>query len=336
VNVIERSNDAHRSAPYLSRVALLVSDAIVLHAFDYLESSRIVRLVTRDGGMRSAIAKGARRSHRRFGGGLDLFAQGTAFLHHKPGRELDTLSGFEDVRTRTGLAEDLERFGGAGAIAEITLRFGKDGADDELFAAVAESLDGMTRASGLAARVATIAGAWRIVAALGFGPTLAECAQCDTPLGEAQPALFTHSAGGVLCDGCAPLSVGGRKLPWAARVSIAEWMEGRRESAPDEATLDETTLDEATVRAHQRLLREFLEYHLHDGRPLRAFDLWEGSALSAASSAPAAAPAVARPIAPPDAPPVAPPVRIANFGNTESPLGEGSNTVVPHGEGSST
>ena len=37
---------------------LLVSEAIVLHAFDYLESSRIVRLVTRDAGMRSGLAKG--------------------------------------------------------------------------------------------------------------------------------------------------------------------------------------------------------------------------------------------------------------------------------------
>src|SRR5205823_8176349 len=108
---------------------LLVSEAIILHAFDYLESSRIVRLVTRDAGMRSALAKGARKSRRRFGSGLDLFAQGTAFLHTKPGRDLDTLSGFEDVRPRTDIGSDLERFTGAETIAEIALRFGADGAD---------------------------------------------------------------------------------------------------------------------------------------------------------------------------------------------------------------
>src|SRR5215204_4039285 len=102
---------------------LLVSEAIVLHAFDYLESSRIVRLVTRDAGMRSAIAKGARKSHRRFGGGLDLFAQGSAVLHTKPGRDLDILGSFEDVRPRGALGEELERFNGAGAIAEIALMF---------------------------------------------------------------------------------------------------------------------------------------------------------------------------------------------------------------------
>ncbi len=59
---------------------LLSTEAIVLHAFDYLESSRVLRLATREAGIRSAIAKGARRSSRRFGGGLDLFSRGVAQL----------------------------------------------------------------------------------------------------------------------------------------------------------------------------------------------------------------------------------------------------------------
>ncbi|MEX2151690.1 MAG: DNA repair protein RecO [Gemmatimonadaceae bacterium] len=244
---------------------LLVSEAIVLHAFDYLESSRIVRLVTRDAGMRSALAKGARKSRRRFGSGLDLFGQGTAFLYTKAGRDLDTLSGFEDVRTRTDLANDLERFTGAETIAEIALAFGREGADAALFDAIAAALDALAEKSGDEAREATLGGLWRIVATLGFGPVLTECADCDTPLGDQDPALFTHSAGGVLCKRCAALSPGGRRLPAAARSAIAGWMNGRHLDA----------LSESDARAHQRLLREFLSYHLHDGRTLRAFDMWE-------------------------------------------------------------
>src|SRR5438876_755380 len=137
---------------------LIVSEAIVLHAFDYLESSRIVRLVTRDAGMRSGLAKGARKSRRRFGTGLDLFAQGTAFLHAKAGRELDTLSGFEDVRARSELGADLERFHGAEAIAEIALLFGREGADEDLFDAVAGAFDTLTSATERDAREATLAG----------------------------------------------------------------------------------------------------------------------------------------------------------------------------------
>lgn len=249
---------------------LLVSEAIVLHAFDYLESSRIVRLVTRDAGMRSALAKGARKSRRRFGSGLDLFGQGTASFHTKPGRELDMLSGFEDVRSRTDLANDLERFAGAETIAEIALHFGRDGADAQLFDAIAGALDVLATSSAGAAREATLAGAWQIVGALGFGPAVTECAECGGPLDES--ALFTHSAGGVLCARCAALSPGGRELPAGARSAIAGWMTGKRV----------TTLSETDARAHQRLLREFLGYHLHDGRALRAYDLWERAGWSAA------------------------------------------------------
>ena len=81
-------------------MSLLVTDAIVLHAFDYLESSRILRLVTRDGGLRSVLARGARRPKSRYGTALDLFAEGSAQLYIKPNRELHNLSAFEIVRAR--------------------------------------------------------------------------------------------------------------------------------------------------------------------------------------------------------------------------------------------
>src|ERR687895_807169 len=122
---------------------LVATDAIVLHVFDYLESSRVLRLATRDAGVRSAIAKGARRSPRRFSGGLDLFSRGIAQLYTKPGRDLDTLAGFDDLRSTVGLAADLGRFIGASAIAELTLRFSREAsADSALYDAVASRADG--------------------------------------------------------------------------------------------------------------------------------------------------------------------------------------------------
>src|SRR5690349_4743055 len=148
-------------------MAPLTTDAVVLHAFDYLESSRILKLATRDAGVRSVLARGARRSSRRFGSALDLFAEGTAELHAKPGRDLDTLGGFEVTRARPGLAADLARFTGAAAIAELALRFARDTADAEFFDALRDALDRIAVAPPADARRATLAGAWRLVAALG-------------------------------------------------------------------------------------------------------------------------------------------------------------------------
>src|SRR3954454_11345669 len=132
-------------------MALLATDAIVLHSFDYLESSRILRLVTREAGVRSVLAKGARRSARRFGSAVDLFAQGSAQLHAKPGRDLDTLSAFDVVVSRPLLAAGLGRFARASASPELTLPCGRDAPDPALFDAVAEALDSLTTAAPEAA-----------------------------------------------------------------------------------------------------------------------------------------------------------------------------------------
>jgi recombinational DNA repair protein (RecF pathway) len=190
----------------------------------------------------------------------------------RPGRDLDTLTSFEEVEGRGLLAASLERFTGAETIAEIVLRFGAVHADAHLFDTVEAAFNSIAAASPTGARDATLAGAWRIVAALGHAPTLTQCVECSDALKNAATLLFSHAAGGVLCPRCATLSAGGRKLPGPARLAIAAWLDGRN-ARPS---------SDAEARAHQRLLREFIEYHVHDGRGLRAFDLWEGTDWSAA------------------------------------------------------
>jgi len=80
------------------------TDAVVLHVFDYLETSRIFKLATREAGLQSVLARGARRPKSRYGTALDLFASGTAEIYIKPGRELHTLASFDVNRSRGRLA----------------------------------------------------------------------------------------------------------------------------------------------------------------------------------------------------------------------------------------
>jgi DNA repair protein RecO (recombination protein O) len=244
---------------------LVATDAVVLHAFDYSETSRILRLATRDAGVQSVLARGARRPKSRFGSALDLFAQGAAQLYLKDGRELQTLSAFDVTRARSALAGDLERFTAAAAVAELLLRFGTDDASESLFTALVDALDAIEAVPAERSREAGLAGGWRLVAELGFAPSLDACSACHAPLPVADNVVFTHEAGGVLCGACARLYPPGRTLPPAARAAVLGWLAGAW--APE--------LDEAAGRAHQRLLREFLRHHLADGRGLRAFDVWE-------------------------------------------------------------
>jgi DNA repair protein RecO (recombination protein O) len=251
---------------------LVETDAIVLHVFDYSETSRILRLATRDAGLQSVLARGARRSKSRFGSALDLFAEGAAQLQLKDGRDLQTLAAFDVTRSRAELGEDMGRFVGASALAELVLRFsGTDDVSVALFDVLTDALDRLAAAPEGDAMEATLSGAWRLVAEMGFAPTIDTCAACHAPIDAEGELPFSHTAGGVLCERCARLYPGGRKLPLEARRAIAEWSSGRRQEE----------CEPRGAKAHQRLLREFLQEHLADGRPLRAFDAWEQGALVA-------------------------------------------------------
>ena len=134
-----------------------------------------------------------------------------------------------------------------------------------------DALDRLAAAQDEDASEATLSGAWRLVAELGFAPTIDSCAACHAPIDIAGDLPFSHTAGGVLCERCARLYPGGRRLPWRRA--------GRSGSGAQGGRLPQC--DPRATRAHQRLLREFLQQHLADGRPLRAFDAWEQGALVA-------------------------------------------------------
>jgi DNA repair protein RecO (recombination protein O) len=244
---------------------LLLTEAIVLHAFDYSETSRILRLATREAGVLSVLARGARRSRKRFGSALDLFAEGTVEVLVREQRDLQTLCSFDLTHSRPALAADLGRFTGASALAELVLRFVTDERQVSLFDALSRSLDELALAPPDETREVTLAGAWRLVGELGFAPSLDSCSACHAEVTLADALPFSHAAGGVLCATCARLHPVGRTLPAAERARLGAWM-------ADEHT---GKLSDPDSRAHQRLLREFLREHLAQDRALRAFEMWE-------------------------------------------------------------
>jgi len=249
-------------------MAPLVSEAIVLHAFDYLETSRILRLLTREAGVQSVLARGARRSRKRFGSAMDLFAQGIAEIHVRPNRELQTLASLDVTKARAELGEDVGRFTGASMISEIVLRFPYEEAAAGIFDTVEDCFDRIAAAPAARTLDAALGGAWRIIAELGFTPALDVCANCHSPLDPAASVAFSHSAGGALCARCGALAAGSRVIPPAARNAIRTWVSGG--DTPDLAAAD--------ARAHQRLLREFFQEHMGTDRELRAFRVWEQGA----------------------------------------------------------
>src|SRR5262249_1875254 len=98
----------------IGRVDSFETQAVVVRVVDYGEADRILTLLTRNHGKLGVIARGARRSRRRFGPSLGLFAVGAATVRERRGAELALLTGWAPLSDPQGLASALWRMAHAG------------------------------------------------------------------------------------------------------------------------------------------------------------------------------------------------------------------------------
>ncbi|HEX2187783.1 MAG TPA: DNA repair protein RecO [Longimicrobiaceae bacterium] len=241
-------------------MALVVARSLVLQSFPYSETSKILRLFTRELGLRSVIAKGALRPRSRFGGVLEPFTEGLAHFYLKEGRDLHTLSGFDLLRSRQGLGRDLLAFAGASLVAELVLRSATEEPHEALYDAVEEALDRIERAAGPGLEGATLAAVWQVVALLGFAPRTGECVTCGRALDPDEPVRFDAEGGGAACRDCRP---SGRLLEPEARRELGGMLHGRVPEAL-----------RGGRPAHRALLRTYLPAQLAPDRPLRSLELY--------------------------------------------------------------
>jgi DNA repair protein RecO (recombination protein O) len=95
--------------------ALTATDALLLRAVDYRDADRIVTLFTRELGVVSALARGAKGSRRRFSGVLEPYALLRVELEGGRG-DLYTLKRAELAQVWSGVLGDFDRIQ-AGAAA---------------------------------------------------------------------------------------------------------------------------------------------------------------------------------------------------------------------------
>lgn len=239
---------------------LVSAASIVLQVFPYSDTSKILRLLTRDWGVQSVIAKGAQRPRSRFGGILEPFTEGDAHFFLREGRDLHTLSGFDLVRSRQSLGRDLAAFTGASLLAEIALRFSTEEPNPDLFDLLAHALDDLAESEEAVSERVVIPAVWRTVALVGYQPETEACVRCGDPLPIAEPARFDARAGGVACARCRPA---GRVLGPASRAELHAMLQG--EGAHDGFS---------RPAVQHALLGAFLRDHLAPHQPLRSLEFF--------------------------------------------------------------
>jgi DNA repair protein RecO len=97
---------------------LYTTDALILRTYKLGESDRIVVFLTRDRGKKRGVAKNARQSRRRFGGGLEPMTCGRVGYTEREHRELVLLNYVEPTRSPLSAA-DGDALGYVGYFAEL-------------------------------------------------------------------------------------------------------------------------------------------------------------------------------------------------------------------------
>src|SRR6202521_60550 len=102
----------------LLNVPLYTTDALILRTYKLGESDRIVVFLTRDRGKKRGVAKNARQSRRRFGGGLEPMTWGRVAYVERERRDLVLLNYVEPTRSPLSAA-DGDALSYAGYFAEL-------------------------------------------------------------------------------------------------------------------------------------------------------------------------------------------------------------------------
>jgi DNA repair protein RecO (recombination protein O) len=251
---------------------IVKTDAIVLRARKFRETSTILNFYTREFGKLSVIAKGARGSRSRFGSSLQPLNHVNAVLYKHDRRELHLLSQCETVGRFRSLSEDLEKFAAAMSVVEMIERVAHD---EERNEALFELVLGVLTALDAADRnVSTIQYYFelRLSDVLGFRPNLDTCLSCGEELDEQR--LGTKGGelrlgnGGVLCGACsASAGIQGRITSGALKILQ------RLQAAPGPDTAARVKLDSDQQKEVKAILLQHLQAHVGGLGHLRARSL---------------------------------------------------------------
>lgn len=235
------------------------TNALVVKSLNYGESDKIVTIFSEDLGRVKGVAKGARRSLKRFGGCLEPFA--LVRFTYKPGKDLGRFEEGTVVRNFRAIKEDLLKMAYGSyllELAEALFAEGEGGQDAyglllDAFADLSEE----GRESEAVVRGAEV----RLLGLTGYMPSFTTCVVCSDPITAEKHrdgVAFSGARGGVVCAGCHPK---GERVDFVSPGTLKTLSA----SAGRRVLFTKHALEESG-----RIIPAFITHHL--GKPLKSLD----------------------------------------------------------------
>ncbi len=242
------------------------SQSIMLRKFDHGDYDIILKLITRDNGKVSAIAKSAKKSVKRFAGTMELFSLIDAVYTSGKKKGLLILKEASLIRPFIGIRGHVEKTAYASYWAELVNQWVEEGSvQEEIFDLLHHSLAELEDGDGPIETLSIIFQI-RFMSQSGFMPNLITCGICGKPMEsvEENRMLFDISKGSLVCRECRPQARGNRFLS-KGTVKLLLWIESKDLPAAMRIRLSETAQKEGLA-----FLESFVPYYL--GRNLKTLN----------------------------------------------------------------
>ncbi len=232
-----------------------VTPAIVLRTWAFGESDKIVSFLTESHGKLTGIAKGAKRSRKRFVNSLEPFSLVNLRFHDRAQGNLvfiiasDLAFGFKHLLT------SLEKISFASYLVEIT--DGLIGEREENRLVFRHLKDGLTHLEEQATSLTFLTSfELKLLKLAGYQPWLESCRRCGRERRDrwASRWHFSPRDGGILCESCSRMRKEIFSLSAATLEILTNLQEERR--SPD------ISLSTGVVKEIRSVVIRFIEFHM--------------------------------------------------------------------------
>jgi DNA repair protein RecO (recombination protein O) len=196
---------------------LYTTNAIVIRSHHYGESDKIVTFFTEQYGKIKGIAKGARRSKKRFQNALELFSHLRLIFFDREGMGLVRAENCDILHPFPGIREDLKKiFYGNYYLELVNEMAGEREANADAFNLLLHFLMNLETKEPQEERLRMFE--IRMLSLFGYRPNMRRCGLCKrdwSDLKEIASLFFSLEMGALICESCSnalnnliPLSLG--------------------------------------------------------------------------------------------------------------------------------
>lgn len=179
----------------------LSSEAVMLSTGDLGETDRLVSVYTKDFGRIKAVAKGAKKSRKRFGSALEPFTHIELFFTDRENSTLARLDNCRIITTYPEIASNIKTVAYGSYLIELVNIFTPERQKNIQIFYLLNHFIGLLSAGGFREGMLRLF-EHRFFMLTGYMPQFLQCVACGKGFNLATTYMFSVNKGGIVCSSC--------------------------------------------------------------------------------------------------------------------------------------